>query len=90
MPTTESRIFVGRADVVHPVVAERLDVNFSSVSRLRTGVRHPSYRLMTKIEQEFGWDCGQQVHAAVNGTYANEFERVLAHEYGLDANVGDL
>lgn len=90
MEHTKSRVFVGRANVVHPIVAKRLNVNFSSISRMRTGVRNPSYRLMAKIEQEYGWDCGQQVHAAVGGTYANEFERVLANEYGLDTSVGEL
>lgn len=90
MEKTKSRIFVGRADVVHPVVAKRLDINNSSASRMRTGARVPSYPLMVKVEQEYGWDCGLQVHAAVNGTYANEFERVLADEYGLDTSIGEL
>ena len=67
--------------VTNQKVADRLGINHSTVSRIRSGERHPSLNLMRKIEAEYDWDLMAQIR--INGTvaYKREFERVLAEHY---------
>ena len=58
-------------------VAQMLGISNSMASRLRSGDRNPSVKLMTRIEEITGWKMSYQ--AKVHGTpeYAAQFERAL-------------
>lgn len=67
--------------VTNQRVADRLGINHSTVSRIRSGERHPSIDLMKKIETEYGWDLEKQLRAYGSVVYKREFERILAEHY---------
>lgn len=73
-----------RAAVSNAAVAERIGVNHSMVSRIRSGSRIPSIALMFTVEKTFGWDVAHQAGAAHTDIYAAEFENVLIQEYGAE------
>lgn len=54
-----------------------LGVSHASVSRIRSGDRLPSIRVMSRIATLTGWDVGEQVEAREEGTYAEEFEKAF-------------
>ncbi|ALY09174.1 helix-turn-helix DNA binding domain protein [Arthrobacter phage Chridison] len=70
-------------------VAEKLGVNHSTVSRIRSGQRYPSRELMRKIEHEFDWKVVHQLDLLPdkgrNTRYANEFEKLILKRNGAKA-----
>lgn len=62
-------------------VAECLGMSVSGVSRIRSGSRDPSPSKMLQISQSYGFSTDAQLRALATGTYAAEFNRVLA-EFG--------
>lgn len=61
--------------VTHERLARLLDLTIASVSRIRTGKRHPSTALMGRIAQLFDWPIEQQIIAQSNHVYAREFNQ---------------
>lgn len=67
------------ANATNVAIAEKLGVDHSTVSRIRSGQRYPSRELMRRISEAFGWkvvfqlellpDRGRNMH------YAHEFEK---------------
>lgn len=62
-------------DPTHDRLAKLLDLTIASVSRIRTGTRHPSLEVMTKIADLFGWPLHLQAEARSAENYAAEFNR---------------
>lgn len=70
--------------VTNAEVAARIGLTPAGVSRLRTendGARRtPSYAVMHKIQEEYGWDITEQnelSHFGKPGAYARAFEEYL-------------
>ncbi|AOZ65163.1 HTH DNA binding protein [Arthrobacter phage Greenhouse] len=67
-------------------VAEKLAVNHSTISRIRSGQRYPSRELMRKIEGEFDWKVVHQLDLLPdkgrNLRYAQEFEKKIIKRDG--------
>lgn len=57
----------------HDRLAKLLDLTIASVSRIRTGKRHPSMNAMLRIQSLFSWSVGEQVAARSAHRYAREF-----------------
>lgn len=83
-PTDVAGLPTVRAKVSHSVVAERLDTDKSTVSRLRTGDRAPSLIMLTRMREVFGWRPDAQLRAWNEGRYHHEFEAILVAEYGAE------
>lgn len=66
-------------DVTNVAIAEKLAVDHSTVSRIRSGQRYPSRELMRRISEAFGWKVVHQLDLLPdrgrNLRYAQEFER---------------
>lgn len=62
-------------------VAEKLGVDHSTVSRIRSGQRYPSRRLMRQIEECYGWkvvfQLGLLPDRGRNLQYAQAFEKQI-------------
>lgn len=59
----------------NPSVGKRLGLSPSGVSRIRTGSRLPSLRVIEQVAEEYGWTVQEQVQARLAGAYAREFEK---------------
>lgn len=57
--------------------AAQLQVSASTVSRLRAGLRRPSFDLMLRIRREFGWSLDEQAEALTFGSYGHELDIIL-------------
>lgn len=53
-------------------VAARLGMSESSVSRLRSGRRSPSWETMRKIQTEYGWPIDEQTTVLANENNGKE------------------
>ncbi len=62
----------------HEFVAERLGLSVATVSRLRTGDRLPSLEVMIDISEMTKWGVDAQAVSRQRGTYAQDFNEVLA------------
>ena len=64
-------------------VAKRLDMSESSISRLKSGRRSPSWNTMRKIQTEYGWPIEEQtaILSCPDGPeqYAEMFNHRLFH-----------
>lgn len=67
--------------VTHRVVADKLGVNVSTVSRLRTGIQFPTWGTMQKVAAAYGWKVDQQAMAREQGTWQEDFEALLRAHY---------
>lgn len=56
-------------------LADALRISAAMVSRLASGKRKPSVRMMEKVEQVLGWSVSRQVDEMRRGRYAPEFKR---------------
>lgn len=63
-----------------------IGVSHASVSRIRSGDRKPSIRVMSKISKLTGWSIDGQVASRDKGTYAIDFEQAFS-EYSEDSGV---
>lgn len=63
-------------------VADDLEVDVSTASRLRSGYRRPSINMMSKIQQVYGWLVGDQARSMLDNTFDKSFEGVLCDKYG--------
>jgi transcriptional regulator with XRE-family HTH domain len=61
-------------------VGARIDLDHSTVSRIRRGQRRPSLASMLRIQRQYGWSLADQAGAIVSGNYGPDFERVLRAE----------
>lgn len=69
-------------------VATRIDLDHSTVSRIRRGERRPSLASMLRIQEQYRWSLADQANSIVNNTYGTDFERILRQEadnQGTDA-----
>ncbi|QXJ40737.1 hypothetical protein [Curtobacterium phage Parvaparticeps] len=66
-------------------VAARIGLTHSGVSRLRSGQRNPSIVVMRNIENQYGWEVGDQVNAIESDTFHAEFEAQIAKPADEDA-----
>lgn len=71
-----------QAAATNTEIATLLGLTHSGVSRIRAGLRHPSFPTMAKIAEEFDWPISKQIDARMAGNYSAEFERYLAAVYG--------
>ena len=66
-------------DVTNVAIAEKLGVDHSTVSRIRSGQRYPSRELMRRISETFGWKVVHQLDLLPdrgrNLRYAQAFEK---------------
>lgn len=66
-------------DVTNVAVAEKLGVDHSTVSRIRSGLRYPSRELMRRISEQYNWKVVHQLDLLPdkgrNLRYAQEFEK---------------
>lgn len=46
-------------------IAKRVGCHYTTVSRLRSGARLPSLKLMIRMCEAFGWDTGEAVNVLV-------------------------
>lgn len=58
-------------------LGQRLRISQAMVSRLRSGQRKPSYRLMVRIAEHLEWPIEDQVAAAIDGSYADRLQQKL-------------
>ncbi|AZF97663.1 helix-turn-helix DNA-binding domain protein [Arthrobacter phage CallieOMalley] len=67
-------------------VAEKLKVDHSTISRIRSGQRYPSRELMRRIEGEFDWKVVHQLELLPdkgrNLRYSQEFEKKIIKKDG--------
>ncbi|ATW58742.1 HTH DNA binding protein [Arthrobacter phage Urla] len=72
-------------------VAEKLNIDHSTVSRIRSGQRYPSRELMRRIEGTFDWKVVHQLELLPdkgrNMRYAQEFEKKILKRDGVKARV---
>lgn len=61
----------------NPEVADLLDLHFTFVSRLRSGIRQPSYTTLAKVKAVFDWPFDEQVGAILNDRYHIELEKKI-------------
>lgn len=73
-----------RAKISNVDIANRLDVQHTTVSRWRSGDRTPSLAQMLKIADEFGWGLEYQATAWKFNRYNDAFEEALAEKYGKE------
>ncbi|ALY09805.1 HTH DNA binding protein [Arthrobacter phage Gisselle] len=70
-------------------VAEKLSIDHSTVSRIRSGQRYPSRELMRRIEGTFDWKVVHQLELLPdkgrNMRYAQEFEKRILRRDGVKA-----
>ncbi|AZS08165.1 helix-turn-helix DNA-binding domain protein [Arthrobacter phage Huckleberry] len=70
-------------------VAEKLNIDHSTVSRIRSGQRYPSRELMRRIEGTFDWKVVHQLELLPdkgrNLRYAQEFEKKILKRDGAKA-----
>ncbi|AZS08521.1 helix-turn-helix DNA-binding domain protein [Arthrobacter phage Lasagna] len=70
-------------------VAEKLKIDHSTVSRIRSGQRYPSRELMRRIEGVFEWKVVHQLELLPdkgrNMRYAQEFEKRILRRDGVKA-----
>ncbi|ALY08560.1 helix-turn-helix DNA-binding domain protein [Arthrobacter phage Bennie] len=70
-------------------VAEKLNIDHSTVSRIRSGQRYPSRELMRRIEGIFDWKVVHQLELLPdkgrNLRYAQEFEKKILKRDGAKA-----
>lgn len=71
-----------QAAATNTEIAVLLGLTHSGVSRIRAGLRHPSFPTMVKIAAEFEWPVNEQIDARVANRYAAEFEERMAATYG--------
>lgn len=79
-----------QAAATNSEIAQLLGLTHSGVSRIRAGLRIPSFTTMAAIATEFDWPIEQQVGAVVAAqarsgralTYAEMFEQRLVEFYG--------
>lgn len=67
-------------------IAERLGINPVSLSRLRSGERKPSLRMMKRIETKLGWSMTDQSAAydeCDRTRYASAFRRFLRDNFDI-------
>lgn len=76
-----------RSDMTNESVAELLGISHSMVSRMRSGDRFPSVRLMTRIEVTFGWKMSAQAKVFGTVRYADGFERALDRHHRLQVEA---
>lgn len=58
-------------------LGELLDLSHASVSRIRSGDRLPSLKVMSVIAGLTGWSLDDQQTARTTNTYAEQFEAVF-------------
>lgn len=75
----ESRGETNEAQATNVAIADKLGVDHSTVSRIRSGQRYPSRELMRKIGEVFGWRVDRQLELLPdrgrNMRYADEFAK---------------
>lgn len=59
----------------------------SGVSRIRSGARHPSIRVMRNLEEELGYTIQQQADDLENGQFLEHLEERLLRRARIDANL---
>lgn len=70
-----------KANVTNQRVAEDLGITHSMVSRIRSGDRMPSLKLVRRIETVLGWPAAEQIASLDPKVYASGFETLLAKRY---------
>lgn len=70
-----------KANVTNQRVAEDLGITHSMVSRIRSGDRMPSLKLVRRIETVLGWPAAEQIASLDPKVYAIGFETLLAKRY---------
>lgn len=73
-----------RAAVTNVQVGKDIDLDHTTVSRIRSGDRLPSLNAMIRIETRYRWKLHIQARARLAGRYAEAFEKALVYEYGED------
>lgn len=61
-------------------VAVVLGVSETSVSRYRSGDRHPKFEVQKVIAEKYGWPVSEQAAAHSAGEWGVQFERVLCRQ----------
>lgn len=69
--------------VPHKSLSEKLDVSAAQVSRIRSGVRHPSVRVMRVISELLDWPIEEQIQ--LRATTPDLYHEEL--NYRIDSNV---
>lgn len=81
-PSTSTPIAFTTAAVTNMEVGLEIDMGHTGVSRLRSGDRLPSIRIMYNIQSAYAWPIADQIDARMNGNYGRAFENVLIDRYG--------
>lgn len=69
------------ASPTHDWVAKKMGYSISGVSLLRNNNRQPHFSTMETVEDAFKWPIYDQIDARRSGTYAQEFNKVLANRF---------
>lgn len=80
-----------RAAISNTQVGADIGLDYTTVSRIRSGQRLPSIDVMVQIELRYGWSVGDQARARTDDKFAEEFERILIEKFGVEvenANAG--
>lgn len=70
-----------KAPVTNQRVADDLGLTHSAVSRIRSGDRLPSLKLVQKIALVYGWSVEEQIADHDAERYAIAFEAILSKRY---------
>lgn len=70
-----------RSTVTNQRVADDLGVTHSMISRIRSGERHPSLVLASRISRVLDWPLQDQVNSINAGNYGPLFEQRLEQKY---------
>lgn len=74
--------FMGtRAAVTNERVAKDLGLTHSAVSRIRSGDRNTSIKIMQVIAEQLHWSVDDQAYSMSYGNFAVDFERALERHY---------
>lgn len=72
-----------KAAVTNQRVADDIGLTHSAVSRIRSGDRMPSLKVVRRIAAEYGWPIEDQIKSLDPAVYAEAFEALLARRYDV-------
>jgi ribosome-binding protein aMBF1 (putative translation factor) len=71
-----------RAAISNSQIGSDIGLDYTTVSRIRSGQRLPSIDVMVEIERVFKWPVAEQVDARTKDCYAEAFEKRLVDQFG--------
>lgn len=76
-----------RAVISNSQIGSDVGLDYTTVSRIRSGQRLPSIDVMVEIERCYDWPVADQVKARGNENYDEQFEHILVLRFGATSDA---